>query len=323
MIFNVIPLIFVLRTKIRGMIGRMNTNLQKTQKMTRASRHLTGLLEKHGRPVLTPVDFFGLIRQIYQESPDKKLYLRKSDPGIDDYHRLKRILIHAGIVRIDRDYRARALRILAISDRPTEEIACLIDPTCYVSHLSAMERWGLTNRSPKALMLSRPDRKTALDKLRRHRQNILGEYYDTDIFPLHLIKHPARVRGQRVRMYMTKLAGATLTIRGSDVRISTVGQTFLDMLQKPDLCGGMPHVLEVWKQHAETYLDSIVTAVDTASSGLVKSRAGYILQEYLGLDHFRISDWKAFSQRGGSRKLDPSQDYAPMYSETWMISINV
>ena len=85
----------------------------------------------------------------------------------------------------------------------------------------------------------------------------------------------------------------------------------------------MPHVLEVWKQHAETYLGSIVAAVDTASSGLVKCRTGYILQEHLGLDHFRISCWKAFSQRGGSRKLDPSQDYAPIYSETWMISINV
>ena len=291
--------------------------------MTRASRHLADLLEKHAKPVLTPIDFYSLIRQMYQESSNKKLYLRKIDPGIDDYHRLKRILIHAGVVRLDRDYRARALRILTISDRPTEEIVCLIDPTCYVSYLSAMERWGLTNRSPKALMLSRPDRKTALEELRRHRQNMLGDYYDTNIFPLHLIKHPARVREGHVQMYMTKLAGANLTIRGSDARISTIGQTFLDMLQKPDLCGGMPHVLEVWEQHAETHLDSIVASVDTASNGLVKSRAGYILQEYLGLDHSRVSYWKALSQRGGSRKLDPSQDYAPIYSETWMISINV
>ncbi len=301
----------------------MYTDAQIIQRMTRAGRHLADLLEKNGRPVLTPVEFYSLIRRMYQESPNKKLYLRKSDPSIDDYHRLKRILIHAGIVRIDRDYRTRALRILTISDRPTEEIACLIDPTCYVSYLSAMERWGLTNRSPKTLMLSRPDRKTALDKLRRHRQNILGECPDTNIFPLHLIKHPARVRGGRVQLYMTKLAGANLTIRGSDTRISTIGQTFLDMLQKPALCGGMPHVLEVWEQHAEAHLDSIVDAVDTASNGLVKCRAGYILQEYLGLNHLRISSWKAFSQRGGSRKLDPSQNYAPMYSETWMISINV
>ena len=260
---------------------------------------------------------------MYQESSSKKLYLRGSDPDIDDYHRLRQLLIDTGIIRSDRDYGARVFRISSIYDRHAEEIVCLADPTCYVSYLSAMERWGLTNRSPKALMLSRPDRKTALEKLRRHRQNILGEYHDINILPLHLTKHPERVRGGLVQMYMTKSAGANLTFRGSDVRISTIGQTFLDMLQKPDLCGGMPHVLEVWEQHAKTYLDSIVAAVDTASSGLVKSRAGYILQEYLGLNHSRISNWTTFSQRGGSRKLDPSQNYAPTYSETWMISINV
>ena len=291
--------------------------------MTRAGRYLAELLEKYARPVITPVRLYGLIRQVYRESSSKKLYLRGNDPGKGDYHRLKGILLDARIVRSDRDYGARALRIPTIYDLPTDEIVCVVDPTCYVSYLSAMERWGLTNRSPKALMLSRPDRKAALDELQRHRRKILGEHLYTNILPLHLIKHPTRVRGARVQLYMTKSAGANLTIRGSNARISTIGQTFLDMLQKPHLCGGMPHVLEVWKQHAETYLGSIVAAVDTASSGLVKCRAGYILQEHLGLDHFRISSWKAFSQRGGSRKLDPSQDYAPIYSETWMISINV
>lgn len=302
---------------------KMYTNIEIIPKMTRAGRHLAELLEKRARPVVTPVHLYGLIRQMYQESSSKKLYLRGSDPGIDDYLKLKQLLIDTRIVRSDRDYRTRALRIPTIYDRPAEEIVCLADPTCYVSFLSAMERWGLTNRSPKALMLSRPDRKTALDKLRRHRQDILGDHHDISILPLHLVKHPTRVRGGRVQMCMTKSAGANLKIRGSDIRISTIGQTFLDMLQKPALCGGMPHVLEVWEQHAETYLNSIVAAVDTASNGLVKSRAGYILQEYLGLHHPHISNWKAFSQRGGSRKLDPSQKYAPTYSETWMISINV
>lgn len=227
--------------------------------MTRAGRYLAELLEKFAVPVMTPVRFYGLIRQMYQESPSEKLYLRGSDPGIDDYHRLKGILLDTRIVRSDWDYRARALRIPTIYDRPTDEIVCLVDPTCYVSYLSAMERWGLTNRSPKALMLSRPDRKTVLDKLRRHRRKILGEHHNTNILPLHLIKHPTRVRGARVQMYMTKSAGADLTIRGGHARISTISQTFLDMLQKPDLCGGMPHVLEVWEQHAETYLDSALS----------------------------------------------------------------
>ena len=99
-----------------------------------------------------------------------------------------------------------------------------------------------------------------------------------------------------VRIYQSKTAGAFLKIRGNDARLSTIGQTFLDMLQRPDLCGGMSHVLDVWEEHAETFLEEVVTAVDTATSGLVKSRAGYILEERLGLWHRRIEPWRAFSQ---------------------------
>ena len=114
-----------------------------------------------------------------------------------------------------------------------------------------------------------------------------------------------------------------LTSRGSSVRLSTIGQTFLDMLQKPDLCGGMYHVLDVWEEHAETYLNDIVAAVETASSGIVKSRAGYILEERQGLHHPGIERWKVSGQRGGSRKLDPAKEFAPTFSATWMISLNV
>jgi len=111
--------------------------------------------------------------------------------------------------------------------------------------------------------------------------------------------------------------------RSNDVRLSSIGQTFLDMLQKPDLCGGMSHILDIWEEHAETYLDEIVAAVDTTTSGLVKSRAGYILEERLELNHPGVGPWKALGQRGGSRKLDPSKEFTPTFSETWMISINV
>ena len=85
----------------------------------------------------------------------------------------------------------------------------------------------------------------------------------------------------------------------------------------------MAHVLEVWEEHAPTYLEDIVAAVDRTKKPLLKSRAGYILQERLKLSHPTIERWKELGQRGGSRKLDPSADFASTFSETWMISLNV
>jgi predicted transcriptional regulator of viral defense system len=95
------------------------------------------------------------------------------------------------------------------------------------------------------------------------------------------------------------------------------------MLQKPAICGGMAHVIEVWQEHAAIYLNEIVTSIDKATSGLVKSRAGYLLEVKMGLRHEMIEKWKLLGQRGSSRKLDPSKPFASTFSETWMISINV
>lgn len=293
-----------------------------TRRLTRAGSHLAGLLEDHGKPVLSQFNLFRFVWRMYRESPCKGLYLRSKTPSQVDYVRLRSILRDADVIGTDRDYGRRVMRVLSISDLPAEDIICLLDPTCYVSHLSAMQRWGLTDRSPRALLLTRPVRKAAAEELRSYRTKTLGED-ETNPFPSTIVGHPTHVRGQAVRILESRSAGAYLKSRGSDLRLSTIGQTFLDMLQKPDLCGGMHHVLDVWAEHAETYLPEVVSAVEPAASEIVKSRAGYILEERLGLRHRHIEHWKALGQRGGSRKLDPARGFAPTYSDTWMISINV
>lgn len=292
------------------------------EKLTRAGAYLARLLETADKPVLTPFEFFHLIRRMYQESAGEKLYLRHAEPTKEDYARLRLNLKKTGYIGADRDYGARVIRVLSVSDLPAENIVCLVDTTCHVSHLSAMQRWGLTDRSPEALILTRPDRKTAHAQLEAHMREMLHEGVENP-FPLKITAHPEHVRRRRIHVFETKHPGAWVQSRGDDIRVSTIGQTFLDMLQKPDLCGGMSHVLDVWEEHAETHLDDVVSAVDRATSGLVKSRAGYILEERLALKHPGVEAWKAFGQRGGSRKLDPDKEFAPTYSETWMISLNV
>ena len=292
------------------------------RKLTRAASYLAELLEENGKPVITPFDLFRIVWRMYRNSSGKRLYLRSDTPDHANYLNLKSSLRHAGLIKQDRDYGARAIRVLNVSDLPADDITCIVDHTCYISHLSAMQRWGLTDRSPRALILARPDRKTAAERLLEYRTEALRKD-NSNAFPLAIIRHPAVVRGRAIRTLESKTAGAFQSIPGSYARLSTIGQTFLDMLQKPNLCGGMSHVLEAWEEHAGTYLEDIVESVDTARSRLVKSRAGYILEERLGLSHHRIESWKALGQRGSSRKLDPSKDFAPTFSDTWMISLNV
>ena len=278
-------------------------------------------LEANGKPILSRFEFFQIVLTMYRTSSGKKLYLRGEIPDRDDIARFRSILKTAGAITGDRDYGSRVIRVLSVSDQPAEDIVCLADPTCYVSHLSAMQTWGLTDRTPRALMLTRPDRKTAAAALHA-RMNEAMNKAENNPYPLTLVQHPHRVRRRDITMYESKTAGAFMASRGTDTRLSTVGQTFLDMLQRPDLCGGMSHVLDVWAEHAPTFLDEITSTIDQTSRVLIKSRAGYILEERLGLRHPCIERWKAFGQRGGSRKLDPTRAFAPAFSETWMISLN-
>jgi len=294
----------------------------RAAKPTRASEYLGNRLEENNKPVVTHFDFARIVLAMYQEPEGRKLYLRGDTPSRADILRFKSLLKAPGAIGNDPDYGSRIIRVLAVPDLPAEDIVCLVDPTCHVSHLSAMQRWGLTNRSPRALSVTRPDRPAACLALQSHMDEAMsGEEHNP--FPLKLAQHPPRVRRRNVVVHESKAEGASLAIRGTDVRLSTIGQAFLDMLQRPDLCGGMSHVLEVWDEHAGTYLDEIVSAVDQASRGLIKSRAGHILEERMGLRHSTVDHWKALGQRGGSRKLDPAASFAPTCSETWMISLNV
>ncbi len=291
---------------------------------TKANQELTRILEKTGWPTITDYELFRLVQALYKSG--KKLNLRRDHASLNDFRRLRRQLRNLGVIKPDPNYTSYAYRILTNSDRPAEEVCCVIDPFCYISHLSAMQRYGLTNRRPEALLLTTPaskaGKKLTTEKMKKdHSEDVLSPYHD--IVPLRLVHHPGTVRGRPINEYRTDYMGASIQIRGTLARITTIGQTFVDMLDQPSRCGGMLHVIDVWREHALTHLDEIIPLIDCARTAITKARAGYILTEALHLDNPRVSAWKRFAMRGGSRVLDPSKPYAPNYSEEWQISINV
>jgi predicted transcriptional regulator of viral defense system len=232
-------------------------------------------------------------------------------------------LARRNILARDPDLGARAWRVLTSSRAASaEDVACIADPFCYIAFLSAMQRHSLTDRTPAALHLVTPSREIWA-QLRRAKEARDFPQGATDRPTLTRLHPQGALRGRTIIIHESNHPDEPLRLRGEQTRVSTIGRTFLDMLEQPALCGGMRHVLDVWDEHAEAWLDDIVTAVDKSPVRLAKMRAGHILTERLGLAHPLIDGWAHLAQRGGSRKLDPEQPYGPTYSERWMIALNV
>jgi predicted transcriptional regulator of viral defense system len=283
-------------------------------------------LARRNDPVVTEYEFFRLGMRVYRAETYGGQHLKRK-PDVWDVMRsrsaARRLVRPRAALIQDGDFGAGVWRVLRATRTGTaEEVACIADPFCYVSHLSAMQRYGFTDRSPEALHLTTPARVLWSD-LRSKR--IDRDYPDRteEHPPLTHIRFREVLRHRRVVVHESRHPATPIDVRGEQTRISPIGRTFVDMLAEPALCGGIHHVLEIWAREAPGWLEDIIQAVDQYEVKLVKVRAGHILSERLGLSDPRIGAWTAFAQRGGSQKLDPDAAYAPDYSERWMISLNV
>jgi len=207
-----------------------------------------------------------------------------------------------------------------------EDIACTVDPFAYISHLSAMAYHGLTNRLPKVIYLSSPSTNDWMASANKKMTNDLGKYYNEycdNSLPRLIRLKVTMIQNNKIFIYSSIHHGAFKHIDGRMLRVSTIGRTFLDMLRAPDYCGSMYHVIDVFKNYGEQYSKLIIDEIDRHGTNIEKSRAGYLLDEILNIKDSRIDEWAKNVQRGGSRKLDPKQEYSEIYSERWSLSLNM
>lgn len=307
---------------------------------------LRKILVDRKHPVVTEYELFLELRALMRvgEFEGEALRLRKDQEATrEDLRRRVRDLVKNRYLRPDEDFYGtqqdryasnQHFKVWRISDLPdgsADDIAALVDPFCYISHLSAMQRHGLTNRNPAALhlsTLSAPLWREARD------QRVLADYgHPLEIaesatrpagaVPLEKIKLPSPLRGRSIELHTTKYPAETRPIRGSYARIATIGDVFAQMLDSPEDCGGMAHVIEIWAKESGPFIDQIIKAVDNNHTDIVKVRAGYLLEVLLSINDPRVDAWQQFAQRGSSRKLDASKPYLPTFSEKWMLSVNV
>jgi len=237
------------------------------------------------------------------------------------------ILSSFGLITTSKDFKAGTVFQLFGRNKPLPmEVACSVDPFAYVSHLSAMEYHGITDRFPKILYLSTPTdrewKEQAAARMDKDLKEFKGGYLAAKLPALRFQKLE-RIDGVRVELMRRSHRGAFKTIKSPSIRVAMVGRTFLDMLREPELCGGIQHVVDTYREYGGKYLKLIIDEVDKHGTSVEQARAGYLLETVCGLSNPKINAWASKVQRGGSRKLDPQAEYAPFFSERWALSLNV
>lgn len=242
-----------------------------------------------------------------------------------DLSRYLRTLLNEGVLFPYKDL-PDVYTLLGRADVDPEDVICAIDPFCYLSHLSAMSYHALTDRMPTKIYLSSPPapewRFLAEGKMKNDLNSDFEIYNRNGLPKLSRIKIK-KIKKNDVQYFESKHLGSPKSVRGRSIRVSTIGRTFLEMLREPEYCGGINHVLDVFHKYGKIYIKQITNEIDRHGAPIDKIRAGYILDEWLGLNNETIEKWTSFAQRGGSRKLDPKSEYMHYWSDKWMISLNV
>lgn len=296
---------------------------------TYAGRHLS--LEVRGQdiPVVTRYWLYLKILEMYRSDAAKSLYLRGNEPTYNKVKKLIAELVSSRVV--SRIGSSQVFSVLGVPTSSVTDAVCLADDYCSVAYLSAMQRWGISERNPKALLLHRPSGEllngVIEEKVQKDAKRFGLEVEQMVVKPVKSLSVlNAGPWGSPVEIVQDKKERAISTLRGSSTRISTLSQTFIDTLAKPELCGGMAHVIDVWEEHIPGMTRKNISELMgllLGSPPIVKVRAGYLLEEQLGLSVEGIDVLSQSAQRGGSRVLDPQKPFAPTFSEKWMLSLNV
>lgn len=204
-----------------------------------------------------------------------------------------------------------------------QQIVCNLTPWSHLAYLSAMEWHGITDRIPHVLHLIQAPLATARNQQLAQLKEKFPDLQNGQPLMVRGFTPHEKIDGKELHQHTRRNYRLRADLHASGgIRVTTIGETFLDMLREPDMCGGYAHVQDVFQEYAADNLPVIVKTVDKIGTSIDKARTGYVLEDICSLTHRTIDSWKAGVQRGGSRKLVASNPYKNEYSEVWCISIN-
>lgn len=285
-------------------------------------------LKEQRTAVITEYQLGLLVYQLYRskEYRGEKLLLSKTDADNRVYNRILKQLLASDVLDNSRRLPNQVLAILDHELADETVIACTSDPFAYISHHSAMEHHGLAMKKSDALYLTSPNPKMWRIRAEQTMHQDLGQDYDGYLasgLPRLARIQLGKIGKSSVQRHSPQELGDWILVPEKTIAVATIGQTFLDILRHPEWSGGMKHVLRVFDKFGVRHLDEIVRVLNTSGTSIDKVRVGYLFDERLSINNTAINNWARLAQRGGSRKLDPTAEYKPLWSEKWCLSLNI
>jgi hypothetical protein len=277
-------------------------------------------LQAEPPPVLTDYALGRLVYRAHQEASGS------IPASVHDYRQVLHFLLGHRIARnLGRLPEGRAMLLIGQRDPEPFTVLCCLDPFGYVSHLSAMEYHGLTDRLSKTIYFTTPPAPEWTQMASARMRRDLGEAYEGYVkagMPRLRRLVLKRLDRRPIEYHHRRTAGGYRLAAHGAVRVASLGRTWLEMLQDPDRCGGLQHVIEVFRERARDHLRLILAELERHGSEIDRARAGYLLEEHAGIQDPVLDAWQRRVQRGGSRKLCAHAEYSPRYSERWCLSLN-
>lgn len=208
-------------------------------------------------------------------------------------------------------------------DRPYAEIICSLYPYGHISYITAMSWYGITDRIPKKIYFTSPSREVwkklsvaeITERINHHNKAI-------DFLPF--FPKGMKISGYDLSVIETKNYIEPIEAENG-IRVTNIGQLFIDMTRKPEFSGGEAHVMEVYSEYGYTFRKKIMNQVEKLGTSIDKARVGFLLENVSGVSSDQIEKWKSeqSGKRGGTRKFSHRKQFSSYYSPCWGISLNV
>lgn len=209
---------------------------------------------------------------------------------------------------------------------------CDLFPYGYLSFLTAMKFYNLTMISSESIYFTTFNRtlwkavsiKNISSKLSVDIKEISDDFLSRMIPPYPVDQE---VLGNDLIVTIdSQLRDSEFDIVRSGLRVQKMMPLLVDMTRKPQYCGGLELVLDIYIKQPLDVFEQLLPYLDKHGSAIDKARIGFICYRLLKIDHPLLNKWiieiQSDNKRGSSRKLVSYLPFASKFDDIWNISLN-